>query len=645
LLRGATSRNNETWHGVFARIAGILFIAVALSGCGNVDHSTAPYDISPSNYYQTTTTQPTSVHPEPEKKHAILHLTHHEFINSINNPRIFPTLQNEKIFAGVVPHHNTAAVLISGFFAQASNHVDDYDLVIILAPNHEGELASVVLSYRDWDIGNGVFTCRQFVNDLMDAEGINTAIGHSLMELDHAASILIPYIYHYLPDTKVAPILLNRTLSFDATIQLFYWINTWVASSDKNILLVASIDFSHFLTVPQSREMDRVTKEAIFSHDLHRIHAMNYHYLDSTAAMIIFLMYLEYLGLPPQIVAHTDASEFLGPGLDETTSYMIIVGTKPSDTAVLDPARKAQEAEGRVQLTFTGDIMLHQAQMNASADFDRSFSAVRPLLQDADLAIGNLETVLAGFFMDDNSTPFPRFSAPDEFGYALKNAGFNLLSTANNHALDQGVEGLLRNINFLETLGIDSFGTYPTAEARDNILIREVHGMRFAFLSYTFGTNNQPIPPGREYLVNIINENLIRADITRARALADFVIIMPHMGYEYELTVRDSIKSWAMMMLEAGADIVVAGHPHVVQPMGFVDVIDPQTGLTRRGFVAYCLGNFISSQRMPHTYTGIILNLYFEMAANSQPVLAEYSYVPTRVAFEGSNAVVLPELE
>jgi len=617
----------------FALIVGILFIAITLSGCENTDYDTrATHDIPLVSNDQTTVAQSPPIQPEPETKHAILHLTHNEFINSINNPRTFPTLQKEKILAGVVPHHNTAAVLISGFFAQVSNHVDYYDLVIILAPNHEGELASVVLSYRDWDIGSGVFTCRQFVNDLMHTEGIHTTIGHSLMEMDHSASILIPYIYHYLPDTKVAPVLLNRTLSLDATMQLFYWINTWIANSGKNILLVASIDFSHFLTVPQSREMDRITKEAIFSHDLQRIHAMNYHYLDSTAAMIIFLMYLEYLGLPPQIVAHTDASEFLGPGLDETTSYMIIVGTE-----------QAVE-ERRVQLTFTGDIMLHQAQMNAGSDFDLSFSAVRPLLKNADLTIGNLETVLAGFFMDDNSTAFPRFSAPDEFGHALKNAGFDLLSTANNHALDQGVEGLLRNINFLEELGIGSFGTYPTAEARDSILIREVHGMRFAFLAYTFGTNNQPIPAGREYLVNIINENLIRTDIARARTLADFVIIMPHMGYEYELTVRDSIKNWAMMMLEAGADIVVAGHPHVVQPMGFVDVTDPQTGFMRRGFVAYCLGNFISSQRMPHTYTGAMLNLYFEMDENSRPILAEFSYVPTRVVFEGSNAVVLPEL-
>ena len=273
---------------------------------------------------------------------SILHLTHGEFLASIANPRVLPNQPEGRIMAGVVPHHNTAAVLISGFFAQAAPYADYYDLVIILAPNHEGDIANVVLSYRDWDVGSGVFTCRTFVGNLMTADGINTAISHYRMEQDHAASILIPYIYHYLPGVEVAPILLNRTLTFNETVKLFHWINNWINESGKNVLLVASIDFSHFLTVSQSRQMDAITKEAILARDLKRIHMMNYHHLDSSAAMIIFLMYLEKLGIEPQIIAHTDASEFLSFGLDETTSYMIIVGVR---------SQKVQ-----VRLSFTGDI-------------------------------------------------------------------------------------------------------------------------------------------------------------------------------------------------------------------------------------------------------------------------------------------------
>jgi len=256
-------------------------------------------------------------------KHSARHITQEEFLHSVNNPRIFLNAPDERIFAGIVPHHSTAAVLISGFFSLAQQH--EYDLVIILAPNHEGDVAPVVLSDLDWDVGEGVTTHQPFVADLLDS-GINAAIDHRRMEMEHSASILIPYINHYLPGAEVAPMLLNRSLSFYATIEIFEWLKAWITDSDKNVLLVASIDFSHFLPVPYSREMDRQTKEAIFANDLRRIHSMSAHHLDSAASMIIFLLYLESLGLTPQIIAHTDASEFLGPMLQETTSYMIIVG-------------------------------------------------------------------------------------------------------------------------------------------------------------------------------------------------------------------------------------------------------------------------------------------------------------------------------
>jgi len=568
---------------------------------------------------QTEQEEITETHLEP--KLAMRHISHEAFNYSIANPRQYGI--EGFVTAGIVPHHITAATLISGFFSSAALFAEHYELVIIIGANHEGDLADVVLSYRDWDVGEGIYTHRGFVDDLMDAHGINTVISHYRMEYDHSASILMPYIYHYLPNTMVAPVLLNRSLSFDGTVNLFYWMMDWIYESGKNVLLVASVDFSHFLTAGEAMQKDQVTANAIANRDFRLIHSLNYNYLDSAASLIIFLKYLDALGISPQTIDHTDATEFLGPLLDETTSYKVIVGTRPT----------------QVRLTFTGDLMLHEAQM--SVDFDHTFSRVRPHLQSADLTIGNLETVFNGVFGD-----FPLFSAPDEFGYALKYAGFDLLSTANNHSLDQGVEGLLRSLDFLEGLGIDTFGTYRNQEERDTVLVREVGGISFAFLAYSFGTNSQPIPRGRDYLINLMNENLIRADIQRARQLADFVIVMPHMGNEYELAVRQEFKDWAIMMLEAGADIVVVGHPHVVQPMGFVQIVDSQTGESRRGFVAYCLGNFVSSQRIIPTETGVMLNLYFERNGTEPPSFVAASYIPTWVKFTDAaghkDIIILP---
>jgi len=257
---------------------------------------------------------------------AIRHITHDEFNHAIANPRSYEI--DGFIMAGVVPHHITAATMISGFFSQAATFADYYDLVIILGPNHTGDLANVVLSYRDWDIGEGVFTHKGFVSDLMEARYVNSAICHYRSEVDHSVSILIPFIYHYLPGVEVVSVLLNRSLGVGETLFLYRWITEWINQSDKNVLLVASIDFSHFLTPAQAMAKDRITSEAIMNGDYWFIHGLNYHHLDSAAAMIIFMKYLEWLDIPPQIIDHTDASEFLGSGLDETTTYKIIIGTK-----------------------------------------------------------------------------------------------------------------------------------------------------------------------------------------------------------------------------------------------------------------------------------------------------------------------------
>ena len=556
--------------------------------------------------------------PATTPKLSIRHLPGEVFERSITHPRQYNI--DGLIKAGVVPHHDVAASLISGFFAQAAINADHYDTVIIIGPNHSGEFGDIVLSYKDWAVGDGVIAHGGFVESLMNEPRINAVIHHEHMQAEWSASILIPYIHHFLPGAKVAPVLVSRALSFGQTAHLFHWLNNWINTSGENILLVASIDFSHYLTAHEARERDIFTTEAILAGRLQQIHTLDPHYLDSPAALIVFLMYLDALGIAPQIIDRTDASEFLGTAIPETTSYKIIVGTLPYESDSMSGL--PPEPNPTVTLTFAGDIMLHEPQTRVC--FDHSLRLVSPILQSADIAIGNLETVFGGFFSD-----FPLFSAPDAFGHALKNAGFDLLSTANNHSLDQGVDGLVRNLDFLESIGIGTFGTYRNQSERDSTLVVEAGGIRFAFLAYTFGTNNQPIPPGRDYLVNLLDINLIRRDVARARELADFVIIMPHMGFEYETFVRPEIKEAAMLMLEAGADIIVAGHPHVLQPMGFAEVHDPITGESRRGFVAYCLGNFISSQTYPGTDTGVLLNLYFSIESG-KPTLTGKSTIPIR---------------
>ncbi len=302
------------------------------------------------------------------------------------------------------------------------------------------------------------------------------------------------------------------------------------------------------------------------------------------------------------------------------------------------------------KFTVVGDIMLHQWQMDfaydkgtKTYDFYKSFDAIDKYLKDADYTIGNLETVFAG--NERGFSDFPMFNALDEFGKGIKDAGFDFLTTANNHSNDKGTKGILRTIEVLDELGIDHVGTYKSAEERDKVFIKEINGMKFAFLSFTYGTNGLPLEKGKPYLANIMSESLIQSDIARAKLEnPDFIVVMPHMGNEYELYPKQVFKNWIQLMCDAGADIVLASHPHVLQPIETMTASDG-----RECFVIYSLGNFISSQRTTPRDAGVILELNFEKKYSEKAVLKEFDVIPTWVKFKNKSGAydirVLPVVE
>ncbi len=265
--------------------------------------------------------------------------------------------------------------------------------------------------------------------------------------------------------------------------------------------------------------------------------------------------------------------------------------------------------------SVVGDIMVHSYQYEEAYnsetktyDFSHNFTEVKKYFEGKDLVIGNLETVFAG--EEVGISDYPCFNTPDSFLDTLKDAGFNLVTTANNHCMDKGKNGLLRTIQKLDEKGISHVGTYASQEESEETLIKEINGIKFAFVSFTYGTNGINVPD--PYLVNVMSEQLVKEKIQKAKAEnPDFVVVMPHMGNEYELYVRDVFKNWADLMFESGADIILASHPHVLQPMEMRTLTD-ENGNQKTGFIIYSLGNFISSQTTPPRNAGVILNMDFE---------------------------------
>lgn len=256
--------------------------------------------------------------------------------------------------------------------------------------------------------------------------------------------------------------------------------------------------------------------------------------------------------------------------------------------------------------------MCHSTQFNYariegdSFDFDPSFEFISPYIQSADLALGNLETTLAG-----NAVPYsgyPQFNTPDAYAFAVKNAGFDCIITANNHSNDTGEKGILRTIRVLDSLGLSHTGSFTAPKDRDSIRILDVKGVKVGIVAYTYSTNGLPLTDGKPWLVNPCDTVLIGQDIAKGRAAgAELMIIFYHFGDEYQRTPNAYQKSFVQYAIDQGADIVFGSHPHVLQPVAFYK---GERSRVDSVFVAWSMGNFISNQQDEYTDEGVVVQLH-----------------------------------
>ena len=280
-----------------------------------------------------------------------------------------------------------------------------------------------------------------------------------------------------------------------------------------------------------------------------------------------------------------------------------------------------------VDLLFVGDLMQHQAQIDAARtesgySYDTCFDLVRPEIEKADLAVANLEVTLAG----KPYKGYPQFSAPDEFLEALKRAGFDVLLTANNHCLDRGKKGLERTVRMLDSLNIPYAGTYLNADERTKRypLLLEKNGLRIAILNYTYGTNGLKVQSPQ--VVNYIDTVQIKQDIHEAKRLcADAIIALMHWGMEYKSLPEDSTRELAKWLLNEGVDHIIGSHPHVVQP---IEVVAHAADTSRKHLVVYSLGNYISNMSKIGTDGGLMVRLRLQKKKGvTHMVHCDYSLV------------------
>ncbi|MFD2745478.1 CapA family protein [Paenibacillus yanchengensis] len=284
-----------------------------------------------------------------------------------------------------------------------------------------------------------------------------------------------------------------------------------------------------------------------------------------------------------------------------------------------------------------GDIMSHKPQLPGSYiaaeqryNFDPIFANVAPILKTGDFVMANLETPIAG--KDVGYSGYPLFNAPDELAEALKHAGFNILSTANNHSLDQGEQGLLQTMKTLDKLDVHYVGTALSDEMTKKQVIVEKNNITMGLLAYTYGTNGIAIPAGKPYLVNLIDEQKIKSDITQLKdAGVDIITVALHFGIEYDPIPSEEQKQLARKLVDAGADIIAGSHPHVIQPYEVIETFT-SAGKKKKALIIYSLGNFISNQRGDTKDYGVLykVNLKKELTSNFTE-LTDITAIPTWV--------------
>jgi poly-gamma-glutamate capsule biosynthesis protein CapA/YwtB (metallophosphatase superfamily) len=284
----------------------------------------------------------------------------------------------------------------------------------------------------------------------------------------------------------------------------------------------------------------------------------------------------------------------------------------------------------RVSLLFAGDIMGHNEQITGARDtsdgtynYEPTFRYVKPVIERADIAIANLEVTLAG----PPFSGYPQFSSPDALALAAKDAGFDVLIQANNHALDRGTAGFKRTLQVLDSLKITHTGTFSDSTDRrlHYPLILEKNNFRIALLNYTYGTNGLEIPSPS--IINRIDTSIIGRDLLKAKQSSpDYIIVTIHWGVEYERFPNVQQKKLASFILSHGANVIIGSHPHVIQPVELLFGADSAVS----GIVVYSLGNYVSNQRAQYKDGGIMFNLNL-VKTPSGTRIADYSYIPSWV--------------
>lgn len=490
----------------------------------------------------------------------------------------------EKPPAIIVNHHLLAPDLIARSFLAARNSRPK--TVVIISPDHfdAGEHPASI-SARDWSTEFGILEADQKVVERLLLSG---AVGLDEIPFgtEHGVSNIVSFAKKAFPEARIVPIIIQDRLGSQGARDLAQALD--VALPEKS-LVVGSFDFSH--------ELPQAVAEFHDEHSLSVLRGMNYERvknmdIDSRYGLEVVLRYARARGSKSfRVLDHSSAAERVGdPETAENTSYIVgYFSALPG------------KAEPEATIMAGGDLFLGRY-VKAAIDKEERFFPFEKALRlflGTDESIVNVEGPFTGFEpqpLDPNNTTFTFDPA---LAGMLPWVGITMTTLANNHTLDYGHEGLAQTKEHLESAGIGFFGDPQNKPG--SFLVKEINGLKIGFVGYS------------QFQKPLIDPVL--AEVEEVSKLADQTIVYAHWGHEYHEEPSAAQREMAHSFVDAGADIVIGSHPHVIQP----------AEVYQGKMILYSLGNFLFDQIQPGTTEGLVVGMHLSPTQNS------FNFFPTKI--------------
>jgi len=488
----------------------------------------------------------------------------------------------------IVPHHLLAQDLTAQAFRTISGQ--QYSTIVLLSPDHFGSGRSAIsTTERDFSTVFGEVKTNMAIAQKLKI--LSFVSEGDFFYREHGLQAELPFIKYFFPDAQVVALTFQPTVS---RFELDQVIKILAAELPPDSLIIQSTDFSHYLSPAQATVRDAATVNVLRQGLPEDILALNQpDNIDSLAAAYVQMsLQKDFFSSHINILDQRNSQDYTAEKVVSSTSYI-------TATYLNDGNKKAT---GKAELIFVGDIMLSRyigEMMARRQDYNFPYAQIKPDLIAADLVVANLEGPISN--QGKSAGHLYSFRADPQVSQRLKNAGINVLSIANNHVFDYGLVAFVDTLKNLKGAGLSYAGGGINFVEAHQGNYQEINGVKITLLAYTdLLPQSEAAREDRAGFTYLDLDQMTR-DIQVAKAKSDLVLVSFHWGREYEIQHNKSQEKVAQAAIDAGADLVVGHHPHVVQDIGIYQGVS----------IAYSLGNFIFDQNFKASDTrhGLILKV------------------------------------